>query len=297
MRTVPPALATALATNPRPSADCVVIEAADGARARFTTWDWPVSIDLGLGFGSESCAESMSLSALTLARGMEASSFEITGKLGGQITRNAVLGRRWTGARAWLAWASPGTAGMVPMLGGKVAEVRIDGGAFVMEVRNGADAFNQTIGRILTPYCDADFGDARCGVVRTPYPATISAVPAGGDGLFRFTTSLGGAHADGFFNLGEVVFTSGALAGIAPVEVFAWVGASGVAELYAPLPDRPEVGDAITLYRGCSKLMVSDDPAVPTCKSWNNGLRFRGHPDMPGNDFYLKTSPPGAAGA
>lgn len=297
MRTIPAALQAVLAASPRKSAECVVIAARDGTRARFTTWNRPVNLDLGLGAGSESCSESMTLSALTLAEGFEASSFEVTGKLSGQITRAAVLGGRWHGARAWLAWVSPGTAGMAPLLAGKVAENRIEHGRFVFEIRSAADQLNQTIGRVLSPYCDADFGDVRCGVVRTAYPATVTAVAAAGEGLFRFTTSLGGVHPNDFFNLGEALFTTGPLAGIAPVEVFKSTGASGVVELYAPLPQAPGVGNAVTLYRGCSKLMVSADAALPTCRSWANGPRFRGFPDVPGSDHYLKVSPPGASGA
>ena len=297
MRTISAPLAAALAASPRQGAECLVIAARDGARARFTTRDTALTIDLGLGAGAESCSAGMTLSALTWADGLDASSCEVTGPFGATVTRAGVLGGRWRHAQAWLVWVSPGVAGIVPLLAGRVAENRVEAGAWVFEVRNAADALNQTIGRVLSPYCTANFGDVQCGVVRVAYPCTVTAVAAGAAGRFRFTTSLGGAHPDDFFNLGEVAFLTGALAGTAPVEVFDSTGASGAVELYAPLVAAPVVGDTLNLFRGCSKLMISATVGLPTCVSYANGPRHRGFPDVPGSDLYLKISPPGAAGA
>lgn len=150
------------------------------------------------------------------------------------------------------------------------------------------DRYNQTIGRLLSPYCTADFGDDLCGVTRTPYAATITAVSSD----FGFTVDLGGSYDDDFFKLGTVAFTSGALAGTAEIEVFAFSGV-GVVSLFAPLAVLPEVGDELTMYRGCSKLKKSDDATVPTCASYANVLRFRGFDQVPGSDRYLRPAVPG----
>jgi uncharacterized phage protein (TIGR02218 family) len=139
------------------------------------------------------------------------------------------------------------------IMAGKVAEARVEGGKFVLEVRSAADAFNQVIGRTLSPYCSADFGDTQCGVTRTAYPCTVTAVTS----RFQFTTNIGGAHADDFFNLGAASFLTGGNTGT-ECEVFNYTGASGAVELLAPLAALPVIGDTLNLYRGCSKLRKSD---------------------------------------
>lgn len=289
-RTIPGPLAAALSASPRRAAECLVVEARDGTRARFTSWDRPLTIDLGLGDGAETCAAGMTLSTLTLTAGLDASSFEVEGPLRAPITRVAVLGGRWRSARAWLVRVSPGVAGVAPIMAGRVADYRVEGSRFVFEVRNAVAALNQVQGRVLSPYCDAQFGDARCGVARTPVACTVVAV----ESALRFTASIAGDHPDAWFNLGAAAFTTGALAGV-EMEVVGYDGDLAVVELFEPLPEAPQVGDALNLYRGCSKLMIADDPDVPTCVSYSNGANHRGFREVPGSRFYHRVSAPGAS--
>lgn len=291
MRTIGSTLLTALTASPRKGAECVVLEAADGTRAAFTTWSRSISLDLGLGEGAEACTPGINLSAVTLAAGFESSSFEMDGPLTGEFSRAKVLGGRWRSARVWLARVSPGVAGYAPMLAGKVAESRIEGRRFVFEVRNVADAFNQTWGRALAPLCTAVFGDAQCTVARTPIAAEVTAVTD----AFRFTVDLGGSYADDYFNLGAASFQTGELAGTADATVFGYDGATGAVELLEPLAATPEVGDTLTLYRGCSKLLKSDDASLPTCLSYENVINFRGWPEVPSSRFYFQVSAPGTS--
>jgi uncharacterized phage protein (TIGR02218 family) len=105
------------------------------------------------------------------------------------VTRAAVLGGRYTRARARLFMVDWSTlSDEAAIMAGKVAEARVEGGKFVLEVRSAADAFNQVIGRTLSPYCSADFGDTQCGVTRTAYPCTVTAVTS----RFQFTTTSAG---------------------------------------------------------------------------------------------------------
>lgn len=286
--------ATMLAGYAHTLATMLRLDLRDGTSLGITDHDNDLAFDIGDGEITYSSATGILPSDVSLATGLDSGNFEVAGPIGDTVTRAAILGGRYTRARARLFlidWSDPGTA--IPIMSGKVADARVEGSKFVLEVRNAADAFNQVIGRTVSPYCTADYGDAKCGLTRTAYPCTITAVSS----AYAFTTDLGGAHDDGFFNYGAAAFLTGILAGTAEMEVFGYIGASGDVTLLAPMADPPQVGDTLNLYRGCSKLRMSDDAAQPTCLTYGNVVNFRGFPEVPGSITYLKVGVPGAAGA
>ena len=291
MRTVSAPLLAALTASPRRAAECLVLEARDGTRVGLTTWNRALTLDLGLGAGSETMTPGLNLSTVTLAIGFDSSNFEATGALAGELTPAKVLGGKWRKATAWLVRVSPGVSGYAPIMKGRVAESRIEGRRWVFEIRNAADAYNQTVGRSLSPLCSAAFGDSQCTVAKTPIACTVTAV----QDAFRFTTSLAGSYADAYFKNGTVAFTSGELGGTDEVAVFAYDGTTGDVELLEPLAEAPAVGDALNIARGCSKLRKSDDATLPTCLSYDNVVNFRGWPEVPSSRFYHRVSSPGTA--
>lgn len=291
MRTIPAPLAAALTARVRRGAECLLLRARDGSVAGLTTWDQPLTRDLGTGLGDTVFSVGMTLSAVTLSAGFDTSNFEVEGAARGDFAATKVRGGKWRKADAWLVRVSPGVAGFSPIMRGTVEASRVEGSRFVFEVRNAMEAFQQTWGRVLSGICSAEFGDAQCGVARTPVAATVSAA---GDG-FRFTVDIGGDHPDDWFNLGTASFLTGDLAGTAEARIFDYDGASGAIELYEPLIAAPQVGDTLTLYRGCSRLLKSDDASLPTCLSYANVLNFRGFPEVPGSRQYHRVSAPGVS--
>lgn len=293
-RPIPSALLSALSSSPRKAAECVVLEARDGTRVRFTTWNRAQTIDLGEGEGNEVCGLSMLLSSCTLAVGLDASMFEISGAIDDYISEAAVNGGKWDDAKAWLVRISPGVAGVSPILKGKVREARVEGDTFVFEVRNAAAALNQELGRTITAYCDVEeFGDSRCGYTVPVVTATVAAVT---DAL-RLTVSYSGTYADNYFNIGKLTFTSGTLNGVSSDNIFDFASGgadAGALVLFEPLPALPEVGDTLELRIGCSRLRRSEDPDVRTCMFYDNVVNFRGFPDVPGSDQVLTVAVPGA---
>lgn len=285
------ALADHLAGGSHTTCLLLRLDLRDGTSLGITDHDAALAFDLGDGELTYSASTGAQLSDVVLTAGLEASNCEVSGPIGETFTRAGILGGRFTGARARLFlvdWSA--LDDRAALLAGKVATARIEGGRFVMEVRGWADAFGQVIGRTLSPYCSADFGDAQCGVVRTAYPCEVTAVAS----RFQFTVDLGGDHPDDFFTLGSAAFLTGELAGTAEVEVFDYDGASGAVEMFVPLVVAPEVGDTLNLYRGCSKLLKSDDAELPTCLFYDNVANFRGFPEVPGSDQYLKIATPGS---
>lgn len=208
----------------------------------------------------------------------------------GDIPLQAIMGWRVNRATTWLFqlnWNDT-AAGKIPMLKGRVSEIRIEGGSAVLQIRSDTDRYNQIIGRLITPYCDADFGDARCGVTPESIVGTVTAVTS----TIQFTVSFSGSFADNYFNLGTVEALSGDLLGTPPMEIFDWTSA-GAITLFAQLAAEPAIGDTFTISRGCSKLRKSDDATLPTCLSYSNVVNFRGFPEVPGTDQALKVPVPG----
>lgn len=68
-------------------------------------------------------------------------------------------------------WAAP-TNGTVPLLEGNLGAVSAQGDEFSAELRALAQKLAIHIGRLITPSCDADLGDARCGVTLASYSET-----------------------------------------------------------------------------------------------------------------------------
>lgn len=286
-RTISGALASDLGKNALRLVSMLRIDTRDGATFAFTDHNKPIECDLGDGAVTYEATQSVNVSDVALSVGFEVSSFEVTGPLTDEITRAAVLGGRFRRARARLFIIDHKKRdGHIPILAGRVAGYRVEGPKFVFEIRNAMADILQSQGRVLSPYCTATFGDAQCGVTRVATPVTITAV----ESAIKFTVDA--TEADNYFNLGAASFTSGELTGV-EMEVFRYT--DGVVELFEPLHAKPEVGDTVDLYRGCSKLMKSDDPTIPTCVSYDNGVNHRGFKDVPGTRAYIKVSAPGAA--
>jgi len=84
----------------------------------------------------------------------------------------------------------------------------------------------------------------------------------------------------GMFTEGLLQFTSGANAGLKPMEVRAHLG-GGVIVTHEPFYYLPVVGDAYTLTEGCMKRLQD-------CKDKGNVLNFGGFPHIPTSSDYLQ---------
>ena len=289
-RIIPAPVLAALKATEANTATCLMIAAKDGARFGFTTAVDPVSVDLGLGAGAEIYSRGFTLSSLVLVLGLDASHSEVTGALqvdgGGDVfTRGEVHGGRFDAAKFWLFEIVQGITGLAPLLAGTVRETRVEGDAWIFELRGEADRYNQEIGDMLTPYCRADLGDARCGFALPVVAATVTAVT---DSM-RFAVSFAGTYASNYFNLGTVAFLTGGLAATPRMEIFNWlsgVAGAGSLVLFEPLSQAPLVGDTLNLRRGCDK-------TVATCVAiQGDAINFRGEPDVPSTEQALKAPVP-----
>lgn len=171
---------------------------------------------------------------------------------------------------------------------GSIGEVRRGPSSFIAEVRGLSHYLQQPKGRLIQFTCDADIGDARCGIdLSSPtYRAegTVSSIA----NPRMFDIAGIGSYEPGWFSRGVATVLSGANAGRS-VEIKRHRSDGDLAsvELWQPLIDALVIGDGIRLTVGCDK-----QPG--TCATrFANLVNYRGFPHIPGNDFVTTYARPG----
>jgi len=288
MKTLSPALAAHLQSGATTLCWCWRLTRRDGTVQGFTDHDRDVTFaattfEAAAGFTARDMKDQLGLSV---------DNVEVSGAISSERLAEADLkAGLYDSAKVEIYrvnWQAPDQR--LLMRTGTLGEVRRAGGAFAAEVRGMADALQQPQGRLYQYGCDADLGDARCGVnIELPAFKASGAVSAV-LGERTFTASGIAGLAGGWCTRGLVRFTSGAAAKQS-VEVKAHRAQAGVVtvELWQPprLPMLP--GQTFTITAGCDK-------SLETCRAkFANAVNFRGFPHMPGNDFVLAVARPGRA--
>jgi uncharacterized phage protein (TIGR02218 family) len=260
---------------------CWRITRADGVAFGFTDHDRVLVFD-GSDFEPES---GFAASEIRAGSDLSVDAQDAEGVLSSdRITETDILDGRWDAAEVELwrvNWAD--TSQRVLMRRGAVGQIRRGRMAFVAEVRSLAHVLGQTVGRTFQAGCDAELGDARCGVdLENPAYKGNGAVID----LLRdrgFTASGLSGFPSGWFAFGTVDWASGANSG-RRAEVLAHDLVDGVAILTlleAPVRAVTD-GDAFTIRAGCDK-------RIETCSAkFGNVANFRGFPHIPGQDTILR---------
>jgi uncharacterized phage protein (TIGR02218 family) len=278
MKSLPASLQSSLATGATTLCWCWRITRRSGERLGFTDHDRDIEFD-GTRFEA---ASGLDASEIRSSVGLAVDNLEVASALSSDHLSEAALAAGDFDEAAIeifrVDWTLP--EARVLMRAGSLGEVRRAGSGFSAEVRGLAHYLGQPKGRIFQRSCDADLGDARCGVGLTDpaFRGAGSVLAASTDRLFA-TTALA-AFADGWFTRGLVTFTGGANAGRSgEVKRHARQGATATIELWQA-PGAPiAAGDSFVVTAGCDKQLA-------TCQAkFANAVNFRGFPHMPGNDF------------
>lgn len=272
MKTLPGGMQAHLDSGATTLCWCWMLTRRDGAVQGFTDHDAPLIFD-GVtyqavsGFAASEVQSSLGLSVdnLTLAGALSAATLNESDLAAGAYDGAAIAIWR-------VNWRN--VAQRVLMRAGTLGEVTRTGGAFTAEIRGLAQALNQPVGRVFGHLCDADLGDARCGLAINAVPGVvITAADAR-----RFTVSGLDSFAAGDFTGGVLTFTSGANAGRG-MEVRRH--AAGSIALWQTMSETVATGDTFSVTPGCDK-------QFSTCRTrFANAVNFRGFPFMPGNDAVL----------
>jgi uncharacterized phage protein (TIGR02218 family) len=280
MKSFSPALSAHLASGATTLCFCWRVTRGDGAVLGFTDHDRAIGFD-DVVHEPESGFDA---SAATANAGLEVGGLEVTGAFASErITEADLEAGLYDNARVetWLVnWAAPDERHLMRI--GSIGEVRRAGESFTAEIRALAHALDQEEGRIFRATCDADLGDARCGIDLAGGDWTATGTVSATDGYDTLVASLGGERASGFFDQGALTFTSGANAGRrSEVLSHRRDGEGDHVTLWQPMAEAIAPGDAFTISAGCDKRFT-------TCRDrFDNAVNFRGFPMMPGNDFAL----------
>lgn len=283
MKSISPALRAHLDSGATTLCWCWRLTRKDGVAQGFTDHDYDVVFD---GTVFEASA-GFTASDITDSLGLSVDNLEVTGAISSAaLGEDDLAAGRYDDAAIEIFrvnWQDP--AQRVLMRYGSIGEVRRAGNAFSAEVRGLAHYLQQPKGRLYQYTCDADLGDARCGVnLDAPaYKGTAAISGVLSPRKFKITGVEG--FANGFFTRGLAAFTNGPSAGLA-IEIKAHVktATSVTIELWSDAQGPPLRADALVLTAGCDK-------RIETCRvRFANAVNFRGFPDMPGNDFVTKVA-------
>lgn len=286
MRTLPPTVASALADGATTFARCWTLTRRDGVVMGFTDHDVPLVVNgivhqPAAGFTASEIASSLGLSVDTS---------DVTGALVSPILTEAdIAAGLYDDASVEtriVDWSAP--ASHVLIEAGKIGEITREGAVFKAEVRAITHRLDQERGRIYGITCDADLGDARCGVDLTAAgrsaTGTVTAVTT--DRAFRVHGIAGITL--GHLARGVLTWTTGANSGRrADVRQDVLDGGHRALALWEPPPFAISAGDEFSAVVGCDKRFA-------TCRDrFANAVNFRGFPHIPGNDVVLRVARPG----
>lgn len=256
-----------------------VLTRRDGARFGFTDHDQALELE------GVSCEPASGFSAgdLRSETGGAPARGAVFGQMdSGVITREDIKAGVWDGAGLVLYrldWSEPSLFWRA--FTGELGEIRYGEQGFEADVSGLSARLNRTIGRAFSRLCDAELGDARCGVDLDASGRRVECVVS--DLITARALRVGGVS-----GLEASALTHGVLHWVGqpwPDQRIVQArseGAARVIELEGVVPDEAASGQALSLSVGCDK-------RFETCTSrFNNALNFRGCPHMPGNDALIR---------
>jgi len=164
-----------------------------------------------------------------------------------------------------------------------IGEITREDGIFRAELRSAQQGLNATHGRLYQSLCDAELGDARCGVALAVPALTGLATVSALDDPYRAVVSGLGGFAEDWFGFGRAQWTAGRRQGLRDAVVsHARVGGADILGFATRIGDWVAVGDTLSVSAGC-------DRRFATCKEkFANAVNFRGFPHIPGSDYVLR---------
>jgi uncharacterized phage protein (TIGR02218 family) len=280
MRTLATGLRAHLDTGATTLCHCWRLETAEGEVLGFTDHDRDVTFDgvtyeAQAGFTASEIESSFGLAVDNLdAAGALASDALSEERLKAGDFDNAAV-------EVWrVNWQE--TSQRILMRTGNLGEVTHGGLGFTAEVRGLAHVLNQPKGRVYQFGCDAVLGDARCGVDldTAVFSAAGSVVTVEEDR--RFIVAGLATYDEAWFARGTLQWTTGANTGrVGEIKFHRRSGIEVLVELWRETGRGVATGDAFLIRAGCDKQFA-------TCKAkFDNGINFRGFPQIPGDDFVL----------
>jgi len=281
MRRLDPGFADHIATGATTLCWCWRIRRTDGVELGFTDHDVALSFE-GLTFEP---ADGLEGGEVTAKRGAQVDTSEVLGVVrSDRISHTDIALGRFDGAEVttWrVNWRNP--AERDRQRRDTIGEITREDGRFRAELRSPSQAMNVPQGRRYQSLCDAELGDARCGVDLDAPGMRIDCEVVTVEGRTLLCLGDIGMFTAGWFGHGTANWTTGERAGLKDrVTSHVTSGSDHLVGFADSVGDRVTVGDRLTLRAGC-------DRAYATCRDkFANTVNFRGFPHIPGNDAVLR---------
>ncbi|MEM6626828.1 MAG: DUF2163 domain-containing protein [Pseudomonadota bacterium] len=280
MRHVDPALSARLATGVATTCLCWRLTRADGQVFGATDHDRALSID-GVAYEPNSGVESAEFSS---SAGLAPGSASGSGALSADfLTEDDLQNGVWNSARVdvfRVDWTSPDLN--VQIWSGRLGEITHSAGRFAADLVSLKADLETRIGRVYSRSCDAEVGDARCGVDLSSAAFKSAGVVADVISATRLRVDGLSGFSDGWFSGGLLKWTNGAnLSGVFRLTAHAFSSISVELEISRAPAAAIQIGDGFDVTAGCDK-------AFAICRSkFANQENFRGFPHLLGNDAVL----------
>lgn len=255
---------------------CWKLTRRDGVVLGFTDHDRPLTVGATLYEPDTGLTASETRSSLGLAEDSQ----QVEGALSSpRITEADIAAGRYDGASVetlLVNWRAPEQH--LKLRRATIGGITREDGRFTAELSNLSASLDRVVGRTIRRTCDAELGDARCGVDLDTESHTASAAVLGDEGMGGLRVGGLGGFAPGWFSHGVLEAASGAAAGLTARIVDHRVAGGEVRLVLSGELVGLATGDAVIVRAGCDKRFA-------TCRDkFANALNFRGFPHLPGND-------------
>lgn len=274
MKTIPSAFQTHLDTGQTTLATLWKVTRTDGTVLGFTDHDSDLVVDSI----TYQAATGYTRTALQSTSDLAVDNLDLEGLISsGAVTEDDLRAGKYQGAEVLINLVNYNdiAAGTVILRRGWIGQITLRDGIYVAELRGLTDKLQQTIGRVYGRDCDADLGDARCGVNMSlpEHNETGTVATVTSDSAF-----YDAARTETKWTAGKLTWTSGDNNGVS-VEVKKADGAGNI-ELWLAMPKAISIGDTYAIQAGCQKRRVEDCITL-----YNNAINFRGFDTIPGTDY------------
>ncbi|QIE86801.1 DUF2163 domain-containing protein [Pseudomonas nitroreducens] len=270
---------------------CARIEAENGTVVRLAAYPTDLTMSNGEVYPSEAGYE---FSGLDATDTMSPSSVDLTGIMNNGISREQLVTGVFDNARCYVfatSWKTP-VEDEEPLGLMILGKTELNDESYKTEMMGIVDALNQTVGSSYTPQCPYTLFDqtvdgriiastrSRCtGPASAPDGPNINTYKVSGavtgvTNQYTFTDTSR-TEADDWFTAGQVMFTTGANAGLKPIQIKQSTS-TGVITTHEPFPRAIALTDQYVMIPGCRKRRTED-----CVEKFNNGKNFGGQPDMP----------------
>lgn len=174
----------------------------------------------------------------------------------------------------------PVITGIIPKrFYGRIGELTASASKVTMMVKSDLELLNVQMPRVVyQPPCSHSLYDAGCTLAKSAF--TSSGTITASSSLTNFTTS-GLTAANGYYNLGVLIFETGPNAGLSRY-IQTYQLSAGAIKILFPLPVDPQPGDTFTIYPGCDKTF-----AMCSSSKFSNDQNFRGFEFVPNPETAL----------